>query len=44
MRSTRVPESYRRYLERRFREAFSLQGTPLRVQFKTATNPYLKKQ
>lgn len=39
-----VPESYRRYLEGRFREAFSLQGTPLKVQFKTSTNPYLKKQ
>ncbi len=38
-----VPESYRRYLEGRFREAFSLQGTPLKVQFKTSTNPYLKK-
>jgi len=39
-----VPESYRRYLEGRFREAFSLEGTPLKVQFKTSTNPYLKKQ
>jgi len=39
-----VSESYRRYLEGRFREAFSLQGTPLKVQFKTSTNPYLKKQ
>ena len=38
-----VSESYRRYLEGRFREAFSLQGTPLKVQFKTSTNPYLKK-
>ncbi|HEY5290892.1 MAG TPA: ribosome biogenesis GTPase Der, partial [Burkholderiales bacterium] len=38
-----VPESYRRYLEGRFREAFSLEGTPLKVQFKTSTNPYLKK-
>ena len=25
-----VPDSYRRYLERFFREAFKLQGTPLR--------------
>ena len=38
-----VPEGYRRYLEGRLREAFSLEGTPLRVQFKTSTNPYLKK-
>jgi GTP-binding protein len=39
-----VPESYRRYLEGRFRDAFSLQGTPLKVQFKTSTNPYLKRR
>ena len=38
-----VPESYRRYLEGRFREAFSLEGTPLKVQFKTSVNPYLKR-
>jgi len=38
-----VPESYRRYLEGRFREEFALQGTPLKVQFKTSTNPYLKR-
>jgi GTP-binding protein len=37
-----VSDSYRRYLEGRFRDAFSLQGTPLKVQFKTSTNPYLK--
>jgi GTPase len=35
-----VPESYRRYLERFFREAFQLQGTPLRIQFKAGANPY----
>ena len=38
-----VPESYRRYLEGRFREEFSLLGTPLKVQFKTSINPYLKR-
>ena len=36
----RVPESYRRYLERFFRTAFKLQGTPLRVEFKSGANPY----
>ena len=36
----RVPDSYRRYLERFFAEAFQLRGTPLRIQFKTAVNPY----
>ena len=35
-----VPESYRRYLEATFRDAFKLAGTPLRVQFKTGRNPY----
>lgn len=35
-----VADSYKRYLERTFREAFGLQGTPLRVQFKEGRNPY----
>jgi GTP-binding protein len=37
-----VPDSYRRYLERFFREAFKLQGTPLRVELKTGRNPYAR--
>jgi GTPase len=36
----RLPESYRRYLERYFMEQFELQGTPLRIQFKVSGNPY----
>ena len=36
----RVPDTYRRYLERFFRDAFKLTGTPLRVEFKTGRNPY----
>jgi len=35
-----VPDSYRRYLEHFFRDAFQLPGTPLRIQFKTGVNPY----
>jgi GTPase len=35
-----VTEVYRRYLEGRFRKAFDLTGTPLRVEMKTSTNPY----
>lgn len=35
-----VPAAYIRYLERTFIEAFKLQGTPLRIQFKTTRNPY----
>jgi GTP-binding protein len=38
-----VPDSYRRYLERFFREAFKLQGTPLRVEFRNASNPYVRR-
>jgi GTP-binding protein len=37
-----VPASYRRYLERFFREAFKLQGTPLKVELKTGRNPYAR--
>jgi Predicted GTPases len=35
-----IPQSYVRYLERCFMEAFKLQGTPLRIQFRTTHNPY----
>lgn len=35
-----IPASYERYLERCFMEAFKLQGTPLRIQFRTTHNPY----
>ena len=35
-----LPDSYRRYLERYFTDAFRLQGTPLRVQFRVKPNPY----
>ncbi|WP_029462515.1 ribosome biogenesis GTPase Der [Serpentinimonas barnesii] len=37
-----VSESYRRFLEGRFRKAFDLVGTPLRIEFKIADNPYAK--
>src|SRR5205823_13521175 len=35
-----IPDTYRRYLEHFFRDTFQLQGTPLRIQFKTGANPY----
>jgi GTP-binding protein len=35
-----VGEAYRRFLEGRFRKAFDLVGTPLRIEFKTSDNPY----
>ena len=37
-----VPDSYRRYLEARFRTAFNLDGTPLRIEFKSSQNPYIQ--
>jgi GTP-binding protein len=35
-----LPDGYRRYLVRAFREAFELRGTPLRVELKSGENPY----
>jgi GTP-binding protein len=35
-----VPPAYQRYLVNRFREAFELWGTPVRIEFRTAENPY----
>ena len=37
-----VPASYRRYLEGVFRKAFDLAGTPLRIEFRTGRNPYVR--
>jgi GTP-binding protein len=36
----RVPDTYRRYLEGWFREAFALVGTPMRVELRSGRNPY----
>jgi GTP-binding protein len=38
-----VPASYTRYLEGCFMEAFKLQGTPLRIQYKSSRNPFADK-
>jgi GTP-binding protein len=35
-----VSDAYRRYLESRFRRVFKLEGTPLRIEWKTSSNPY----
>jgi GTP-binding protein len=35
-----ISQDYRRYLERHFRDAFSLTGTPLRIEFRTGKNPF----
>jgi GTP-binding protein len=39
-----IPDSYRRYLETRFRNAFDLAGTPLRIEFKSSHNPYAQER
>ena len=38
-----ISESYKRYLEGRFRKEFDLTGTPMRIQIKTSQNPYKDK-
>ncbi len=35
-----IPDTYKRYLEGRFRAAFQLKGTPLRIEFRTNKNPF----
>ncbi len=35
-----ITATYKRYLEGRFRKAFDLTGTPLRVEMKSSSNPY----
>lgn len=36
-----VSDTYKRYLEGWFRDQFDLAGTPLRIEFKVSTNPYV---
>jgi len=36
----RVPATYKRYLENAFRKGMKLSGTPIRIEFKTGSNPY----
>jgi len=39
-----VPDSYRRYLESDFRKVFRLEGTPLRIEFRSGRNPYVDRR
>src|SRR5258706_303976 len=39
-----VSESYRRYLEADFRRVFRLEGTPLRIEFRSGRNPYVDRR
>ncbi len=38
-----VTDAYKRFLEGRFRKEFDLVGSPLRIQMKSASNPYADK-
>lgn len=38
-----VTETYKRFLEGRFRKEFNLIGTPLRIEMKSSTNPFADK-
>ncbi len=37
-----ISEPYKRYLEKHFRETFSLVGTPLRIELRSGKNPFAK--
>ncbi len=39
-----LPDTYRRYLENRFREELKLEGTPVRLECRNSTNPYAGKR
>jgi len=39
-RTDRLPGNYKRYLENTFRKAFKLQGTPIKLDFRSGANPY----
>ncbi len=39
-----ISDSYKRYLEKHFRETFSLTGTPLRIELRSGKNPFDQKK
>ncbi|WP_226662654.1 ribosome biogenesis GTPase Der [Microbulbifer aggregans] len=39
-----VPNHYVRYLEKTFRKALELHGTPVKIEFRTGKNPYAEKK
>lgn len=38
-----VTDSYKRFLEGRLRSHYQLEGTPVRIEFRSASNPYTRK-
>ena len=39
-----IDDGYKRYLEKHFRESFSLVGTPLRIELRSGKNPFSKQE
>ncbi len=39
-----IDDNYKRYLEKHFRETFSLVGTPLRIELRSSKNPYARNE
>ncbi|MCA1325987.1 ribosome biogenesis GTPase Der [Herbaspirillum sp. alder98] len=39
-----INDNYKRYLEKHFRETFSLVGTPLRIEFRSGKNPFSREK
>ncbi|HYD96908.1 MAG TPA: ribosome biogenesis GTPase Der [Noviherbaspirillum sp.] len=39
-----LDDNYKRYLEKHFRETFSLVGTPLRIELRSGKNPFAKSE
>jgi GTP-binding protein len=37
-----IDDNYKRFLEKHFRETFSLVGTPLRIEFRSSRNPFTR--
>jgi GTP-binding protein len=39
-----IESRYKRYLEKHFRDSFSLTGTPLRIEFRSGKNPFSRQE
>ena len=39
-----IDANYKRFLEKHFRETFSLVGTPLRIEFRSGKNPFSRSE
>ncbi len=39
-----IPESYKRFLEKFYREKLALTGTPVRIHLRNSDNPYIKEE